>query len=330
VLRELARKQAFGSSYATPGSIDAAACALHFGMDAERWATMCERTSVHYRRVAGYRYDPTERMEKSRRYAEAAKLIRSGAAPERAGMAGVGVAEPRTPEADGVKIEGTRVPEGGPSVAPSIGNSLDLPVLEQDRCTSAQESHGGHEVIAIGALDHLSGEPGERTVHDAHGGADGNSGLLGDDQSRADHRVDLTKVAGQRILIGHVEDPDDSVAAESDLPILRGASEEHVTREERNNRLDPSSLRRAAFFSRLRKVMGDRRFAQLAGDRLLLTGLRVQAPPGRPVIGGRGWTVCQKVGGKAIGLWRKYRHCVIRRMGCFGPPAPRQSRLGRL
>ena len=56
-----------------------------------------------------------------------------------------------------------------------------------------------------------------------HGGADGNSRLFGDDQSRADHRVDLAKVAGQRILIGHVEDPDDPVAAECDLPILRGA-----------------------------------------------------------------------------------------------------------
>jgi hypothetical protein len=42
---------------------------------------MCDRTSVHYRRVAGYRYDPTERLEKSRRYAEAAERIRAGADP---------------------------------------------------------------------------------------------------------------------------------------------------------------------------------------------------------------------------------------------------------
>src|SRR5262249_59601410 len=50
------------------------ACARHFGMDESKWAIVHERTSVHYRRVAGYRYDPTERLEKSRHYAEAARL----------------------------------------------------------------------------------------------------------------------------------------------------------------------------------------------------------------------------------------------------------------
>jgi hypothetical protein len=44
-------------------------------------ATACERTSVHYQRVSGYRYDPTERLEKSRRFAEAARRLRAGAAP---------------------------------------------------------------------------------------------------------------------------------------------------------------------------------------------------------------------------------------------------------
>jgi hypothetical protein len=43
-------------------------------MDASKWAIVHERTSVHYQRVAGYRYDPTERLEKSRHSAEAARL----------------------------------------------------------------------------------------------------------------------------------------------------------------------------------------------------------------------------------------------------------------
>ena len=58
--------------------LDPADCARHFGMDAAKWATVCDRTSVHYRRVAGYRYDPAERLEKSRRYAEAAVRIQDG------------------------------------------------------------------------------------------------------------------------------------------------------------------------------------------------------------------------------------------------------------
>ena len=83
VLRELDRKNVFGSALSDRGGLDPAVCATHFGMDAERWATMCERASVHYRRVAGYRYDGAERLEKSRRYAEAAKKIRSGVYPTR-------------------------------------------------------------------------------------------------------------------------------------------------------------------------------------------------------------------------------------------------------
>ena len=55
---------------------------------------MCERTSEHYRRVAGYRYDPAERLEKSRKYAEAAKKIRNGVSPDQVGVPGVGAGSP--------------------------------------------------------------------------------------------------------------------------------------------------------------------------------------------------------------------------------------------
>ncbi len=84
VLRELQVRNVFPDAKPIAMPLDSTACARHFGMDAEKWATMCDRTSVHYRRVAGYRYDPAERLEKSRRYAEAASRIRSGIDPESA------------------------------------------------------------------------------------------------------------------------------------------------------------------------------------------------------------------------------------------------------
>jgi hypothetical protein len=61
--------------------LDEDVCSQHFGMDSTAWTAVCERTSVHYQRVAGYRYDPTERLEKSRRYAEAVRRLRSGTSP---------------------------------------------------------------------------------------------------------------------------------------------------------------------------------------------------------------------------------------------------------
>jgi hypothetical protein len=91
VLRELQLRKTFGSSLPIELPLDPVACAQHFQMDAAKWATMCDRTSVHYKRVAGYRYDPTERLEKSRRYAEAAQQLRSGTQPEALMLPGVGV-----------------------------------------------------------------------------------------------------------------------------------------------------------------------------------------------------------------------------------------------
>jgi hypothetical protein len=78
VLRELRQRGAFDT---TAPPLDPDSCARHFGMDGPKWATVCERTSVHYKRVAGYRYDPEERLERSRRYAEAARRLESGQAP---------------------------------------------------------------------------------------------------------------------------------------------------------------------------------------------------------------------------------------------------------
>ena len=81
VLRELQIRKIFGPARSIALPLDPDDCARHFAMDASRWATVWERTSVHYQRVAGYRYDPTERLEKSDRYAEAARRSDPGEDP---------------------------------------------------------------------------------------------------------------------------------------------------------------------------------------------------------------------------------------------------------
>jgi hypothetical protein len=319
VLRELARKNGFGASYRLDRTADAAACALHFGLDAEKWAVMCERTSDHFRRVAGYRYDPTERLEKSRRYAEAAQKIRSGVAPERAGVPGAGV---DVDERHGPRTDVLMTPAGSRRAthARSFGEAFDLPILEQDRRTPAQESDGCREMVSVSALDHFTGEPGERTVHDAHHRANRDGGLFRDDEAGVDHGVDLLKVAGQSFLIDDVEDCHEAVSAGSDDPILRLSIQEDVAWKERNDRLDPPSLRGATFLFCLRKIIGDIRLAQLAGNCLLLAGFGVQAPPACPGSACRRPRVFPQVSGETVGLGRKNGHrlvgSVIRRPAC--------------
>ncbi len=290
VLRELARKNVLGSSFRAASPFDADDSARHFGMDAEKWATMCDRTSEHYRRVAGYRYDPTERLEKARRYAEAARRIRSGVAPERAGIPGLEAEEPAQrgmqgsdgdPGRRGAKRKtGTDAVNGRETRdARSFRKPFDLPLLEQDRRAAAQKSHGCREMIPVGAFDHLADEASERTVQDSHGGADRHGGLFRDNEARLDHRVNLIEVSSQSILIGDVENGHEPVSTERDETILLAPLEEHIAGKERNNRLDPPSPRRAAFLPSLWQVIGDPRGAQLAGDGLFLAGFRVQTPP---------------------------------------------------
>jgi hypothetical protein len=90
VLRELQLRQLFVPRRPIELPLDPAACAGHFAMDADKWATVCMRNAEHYRRVAGYRYDPAERLEKARRHAEGARQIREGTRPEELGIPGIG------------------------------------------------------------------------------------------------------------------------------------------------------------------------------------------------------------------------------------------------
>jgi hypothetical protein len=317
LLRELARKKVFGIGPWAPEPLDPATCAAYFEMDAPRWATMCERTSEHYRRVAGYRYDPAERLEKSRKYAEAAKKIRNGMAPDQVGVPGVGVRTTGGPGQRGAEVdpwnageERARRLRPGTSPGPSAGNALDLPVLEQHGRPSAEELHDGHELISVGALDHLADDAGERAAGHTDRGPHGDRRLFGDDQSRADHGVNLTKVALEHRLIGDFKDRDDPVAAKCDQPIFGLTLDEHVTREERDDRFDAPSLRCAALPFGLGKKVGDARIAQLAGDGFLLSRLGVQAPPGGLAIAGNGRIIGPQVGRVKVGLGRKNGHRV--------------------
>lgn len=90
-LRALHDRGVFGWKGEPPTPVDPADCAAHFGLDAARWATVCERTRVHYERIARYRHDPTERLLRAAAYGHAARLIAEGRPPEQAGVVGLGV-----------------------------------------------------------------------------------------------------------------------------------------------------------------------------------------------------------------------------------------------
>jgi hypothetical protein len=96
LLRELNRRKVFDRRLAEILPLDPAECAEHFGMDAQKWAVVCGRAADHYLRVAGYRYDPTERLAKSGRYTHAAKLLKGGTAPDELGLLGHGLSTLRT------------------------------------------------------------------------------------------------------------------------------------------------------------------------------------------------------------------------------------------
>ncbi|AMV39998.1 tetratricopeptide repeat protein [Planctomyces sp. SH-PL62] len=77
VLRELKARGVFGEASAAIVAPGVADCVVRFGLDARKLAEACDRTSLHYQRVAGYRHDPTERLARSRRFAEAARRLRA-------------------------------------------------------------------------------------------------------------------------------------------------------------------------------------------------------------------------------------------------------------
>ncbi len=98
VLRELARRRTFDELSTLKLPLDPNEIAAGLGIGPDVWAVACDRTGDHYGRVAGYRYDPADRLDKSWRYAEAAKRIRAGSSIEDLRLPGIGLKIPRSPQ----------------------------------------------------------------------------------------------------------------------------------------------------------------------------------------------------------------------------------------
>ena len=62
-------------------------CASHFGMNAARWSLICSKSSTFYNATAYISHDPSERLEKARRYQQASLAINGGTDPGRTGLA---------------------------------------------------------------------------------------------------------------------------------------------------------------------------------------------------------------------------------------------------
>ncbi len=87
VLEQLHRRRAFNWTKAAPvPRIELEATARHFGMDAQRWARVCERSWNFYTRTAYVRYDPSERLDLGARYDRAGHDLAAGRPLERPGL----------------------------------------------------------------------------------------------------------------------------------------------------------------------------------------------------------------------------------------------------
>jgi tetratricopeptide (TPR) repeat protein len=91
VLSRLKADGALGWPGSIPApSLDPGRCAAEFGLDADAWATVCERTGDQLNLIALVPYDPAERLRLRDRYSTAAIRIRTGTRPEDAGIPGLG------------------------------------------------------------------------------------------------------------------------------------------------------------------------------------------------------------------------------------------------
>jgi hypothetical protein len=237
VLRELEQKKVFHDAQPLNLPLDATACADHFAMDKDKWATMCERTSVHYKRVAGYRYDPTERLEKSRRYAEAARRFSSGKPVSDLGLPGLLDASKLRRDQE-FQVPDSRVNDGvslrssGPG---SFDDLFDLPVLQVDHRAAAQEVNHRHELIPLRPANDLTHHSGQGAARDSNSGPDWHSVFRCDRQARAQNGVHLLEVACQCLLINDLDHANQAVAAQRVQTVVDISLQEHVTREERDN-----------------------------------------------------------------------------------------------
>ena len=87
-----------------------------------------------------------------------------------------------------------------------------------------------------------------------------------------EHGVDLPEVACQCLLINDFDHANQPVAAQREQAVVGISVQEHVTREERDNRLDFPPLGRATFFQYLGKVIDDPLGSRAHGPSPFLVG----------------------------------------------------------
>lgn len=91
ILSGLHDREALGFTKSAPEPrATAADCARHFGMDPDKWRQVCDYAAWFYHHTSAIRFDPSKRLAKSERYAEAGRRIQAGVAPGRVGVPGVG------------------------------------------------------------------------------------------------------------------------------------------------------------------------------------------------------------------------------------------------
>ncbi len=216
VLRAIQERKALGRLDRIPLPLEPESIARHFMMDGPKWSTVCERTSTHYHRVAGYRFDPTERLEKARLYAEAARIV--------SGSTTIGL----------------------------IRDLLHLPVLQIDGRPPTEELHDRDELVPLPAPDHRADNPLQRPVDDPDPRPNRHHRLGRDGQARVKHPVDLPKIANKVFLVDHLQDIHQPVAPKRGESVVRVAVKEDITGKERRDGLNPPPLRRPAFLDHLR------------------------------------------------------------------------------
>ncbi len=91
ILQELYSRRAFDWPESSPSPVvTPAECAAHFGMNAERWAEVCDYAGWFYQNTAFIRFDPSNRVVKADRYRMASERIKGGSSPDALGVRGVG------------------------------------------------------------------------------------------------------------------------------------------------------------------------------------------------------------------------------------------------
>ncbi len=90
VLAALKDRAAFEWPILVETNLDPSRVAAEFKVDAIAWAAVCNRSAAHYGQLAFLTVDSAERIQWRDRYRQAARTIESGAAPEDAGIFGIG------------------------------------------------------------------------------------------------------------------------------------------------------------------------------------------------------------------------------------------------